>query len=99
MKRRYLPTILGVALLSAGVIAYNYWSLMTGRCTLSSLVSLGPPALVLILCNLVAFIVYCGVRAKNRHATQLVCPCGNSLRHDWLYCPNCGSAGSGIPSA
>lgn len=94
MKKRYLPTLLGVFLLTGGVIAYNYWAFSSGRCTLATFFSLSSPAIILILCNLVAFLVLCAVRTKTRHFNNQSCVCGNLLHPSWHYCPCCGAASS-----
>ncbi len=70
---------------------YNYWSYRCGYCTLSSLMSLSAPAILLLFVNLMVLFLLFGVRLRNRrHLQRLSCDCGAALRSGWGYCPDCG---------
>ncbi|PLX95615.1 MAG: hypothetical protein C0619_01110 [Desulfuromonas sp.] len=74
------------------IVSYNYWSLSCGRCTVSTFYSLSPPALILLLCNLVALAVLWGFKLKRQQQVERqVCACGNLLHRNWRYCPCCGT--------
>ena len=80
--------LIGLLLLLVG---YNYWSYRCGHCTLSSLLVLSPPAILLLALNFFA----CGgllVRKfRNRQRLQSKrCRCGVSLHDSWGFCPECG---------
>ena len=85
------PLFMPVALLLVVLVSYNLWSYLCGYCTMSSLMSFSPPAILLIAINLVAAAVLLMVRSRNKKLLQAqLCGCGTGLRTVWDYCPNCG---------
>lgn len=73
------------------IFAYNYWSFQSGRCTIATLLSLSPLAIVLIACNLIAVSFLQIVKfKKKRLAREQLCSCGAHLGTQWDYCPSCG---------
>lgn len=93
MKQRKRLVILTVMALVTGLFLYNYWSYSYGRCTINSFLGLSPPAIILLLCNIVAFLLLCGARTRsNRRMVSQYCSCGNLLHRNWQFCPACGSS-------
>jgi uncharacterized integral membrane protein len=92
-KIQKLPVGLLIIGLLLVIIGYNYWSYRCGFCTVSSLMSLSTPAVLLLLLNIVAGGVLLGIKARNRRLLQgQHCRCGSALRSSWAFCPACGVA-------
>ena len=93
MKQRKRLMILTIMALITGLFLYNYWSYSYGRCTMNSFLALSSPAVILLLCNIVAFLFLCAVKTRNnkRYISQH-CSCGNILHSNWQFCPSCGSS-------
>ncbi len=88
--------LIGLALLAL-VGLYNYWSYNSGRCTMAMFIDLGPIALILILCILVALGSLLFIRHKKLSFLKVgTCSCGEKLEDsDWSYCPECGKGRQG----
>ncbi|MDT8420704.1 MAG: hypothetical protein RQ754_09750 [Desulfuromonadales bacterium] len=92
MSKRTALITLTILLPAAGIVSYNYWSLSCGRCTVSAFYGMSPPALVLLLCNMVALAVFYGFRLiRHKRVESQFCACGNLLHRNWQYCPCCGT--------
>ena len=89
-----------LALMLLLVIAgYNVWSFRCGHCTIASLLSFSPPAVILLLGNLLAVTVLLGLRVHNWRARQgRHCDCGAPLSSVWSFCPGCGREHRGAGS-
>lgn len=75
------------------IVGYNYWSYRCGYCTISSLLSLSVPAMLLILFNVIACMALLAVKLRARRQLQRQrCRCGAALRGSWFFCPDCGGA-------
>lgn len=95
-KVKSLPVGLVIGSLLLVIIGYNYWSYLCGYCTLSSLLSLSTPAVLLILSNVVAGAALLYVKNRNRQQQiDQSCRCGAALRGTWSFCPACGAARHG----
>lgn len=89
LKKRHL--LLYLVILLTIIVSYNYWSFRCGYCSLSSLLSFSPPALVLIAGNLAALLALAVIRVRQRRRLQRQhCTCGELLRSSWSFCPDCG---------
>jgi len=84
--------IWGGLLLTVLVILYNCWSYMCGKTTPSMLINMGPTAIALIFCNVLAastLIIIKTTRAEGRE--MMNCSCGQEVGYaGWKYCPRCG---------
>ena len=89
---RKKQAVFGGIVLLLLLISYNLWSLKSGRCTMSMMLDLGPVALTLIGCNLLAGVTL--VAVKIRRKKQRIdhrCRCGEVIKEDdWVCCPACG---------
>ena len=93
VRKINLPYVLMVMFLSLTIIGYNLWSYSCGYCTLASLMTLSPPAIILIACNLLAVAGLVAIRLRNRRQVgRNHCACGEPLRSSWGFCPACGQA-------
>ena len=94
-KRIHSPYTYLILLLILALVGYNLWSYSCGYCTMASLTSLSPPAILLIACNLMAGGVLLFLRVRNRRLVNgNFCCCGELLHHNWEFCPHCGRARS-----
>ncbi|HEY5673144.1 MAG TPA: hypothetical protein VIR78_05530 [Malonomonas sp.] len=92
-KTYKLPVGWMIASLLLIIVGYNYWSYRCGYCTISSLLSLSAPAILLIVLNVIACLVLLAVKLRSRQQLQRQrCNCGKTLRNTWQYCPDCGGA-------
>ncbi len=92
-ETRTLPVGWLILALLLIIVGYNYWSYRCGYCTISSLLSLSAPAVLLIFLNLMACVVLLAVKLRARQQLQRQrCNCGAALRSIWLFCPTCGGA-------
>lgn len=93
MKARHknLFFYLFMSMLLLVIIGYNFWSFRCGYCTISSLLSFSPPALLLLAGILIAAVFLLIVKVKNKQLRrQQYCHCGALLRKQWNHCPTCG---------
>jgi len=92
MKERHITNILFIAILAAGIIFYNFWSYSCGRCNMASFFVLSPLAMILLFCDIGAFLLLCVAKAKNRRRLKdQYCSCGDLLSSNWQFCTRCGS--------
>ncbi len=83
--------VFGVAT-AMGVFAYNYWMYCCGRCTVSSLLTLGPFGLLLLGCTVAGMGLLAAMRYfRSRRYAKDTCACGILLVRSWRYCPSCGA--------
>lgn len=84
----------GSLLLTLLVFAYNCWSFMCGRSTVTMLLDLGPTAIALILCNILAVLILMLIKTcRTQGDGASVCSCGKRLdQNGWMYCPQCGQS-------
>ncbi|BCR05504.1 hypothetical protein DESUT3_25730 [Desulfuromonas versatilis] len=89
--------VFGAAALATGlgaagtVFCYNLWSFCCGRCTTSTLMTLGPFGTGLIGLSLAAGGLLLALKLRTRRRiSRLRCGCGVLLVPEWRYCPDCG---------
>lgn len=82
----------GLLFLTVVLIVYNYWSFRNGRCTMTTLMSLSPGALILLACNLLAALSLFALKLRKRvRARHSCCACGQQFSEPtWEFCPGCG---------
>jgi hypothetical protein len=78
--------------LAVMVLLYNCWSYMCGKTTLSMLINLGPTAIALIICNILAALILLLIKTTRTEDSDVInCSCGKKMEHSgWKYCPQCG---------
>lgn len=81
----------GIVLLTV-LLSYNFWSLKSGRCTITMMLDLGPVALTLIGCNLLAGVALVAVKIRRKkQRIDSRCRCGEIIKEEkWVCCPACG---------
>lgn len=84
--------IAGSVLLTVLVFFYNCWSFMCGRSTTSMLLDFSPPAIALIICNILVVMLLVLTKTCRLQSNSFnTCSCGKRLEADgWTYCPQCG---------
>ena len=82
-----------IAALLLVIVSYNLWSFHCGYCTLSSLLALSVPAVLLLVLNFAAAVILVVIKARNRQLLEKqTCRCGATLHQSWAHCPCCGNA-------
>jgi len=93
MRRRVLAgsavLLLGTTVMA--VFCYNTWSLCCGRCTATTLLTLGPFGRGLLFFNLCVALLLLVLERRGRGQHRR-CRCGAVAASAWAYCPACGSA-------
>ncbi len=94
MKRCLLTStgaLVGAAI-TVGVFIYNYWMYCCGRCTVGTLLTIGPFGLLLLGFTLAGGILLAALKYfRNRSYAMNTCACGIHPSRSWRYCPFCGA--------
>lgn len=93
--RRKIPSwsIIGIALVLAGIAVYNVWAYNCGFCAIQDMKTIGPQvkAVGMLVFFTVGFWAVLVFKRLRRQPSHRFCSCGRSILSDWVFCPDCGS--------